>query len=341
MNQNFRQGQGMRPGQKNRMRGRNSGSGGSGNAGGGRRGPNPLTRSFESNGPDVKVRGTPQHIAEKYIQLARDAHSAGDTVMAEAYLQYAEHYYRIISAWHAQQQAAYNLANGIAPTAADNEIEDDDDFEPVGADRFVFRTPQSFQPGGAPANGQPAAYGQQPFVPGQTQPFGEQPEGGPPLLSETGQPVEGAAGYQPQPRLEGYQNPRRFEGVRPERGERPERGDRPDRGPRPERGERRFGRERPFGDRPQNDRFSGPRTEGFVPPADAAPAGEPRSHEQRAPEPPEQVGLPSFLTAPIRPAPPPVEVDADAGEVASTPAPRKRRQFRAKVPEAGGGEGES
>ena len=38
-----------------------------------RRGPNPLTRSYESNGPDVKVRGTAQHIAEKYTQLARDA----------------------------------------------------------------------------------------------------------------------------------------------------------------------------------------------------------------------------------------------------------------------------
>ena len=61
----------MRPGQKNRMRG------GRGNNGGGRRGPNPLTRSYESNGPDVKVRGTPQHIAEKYVQLARDAHSSG------------------------------------------------------------------------------------------------------------------------------------------------------------------------------------------------------------------------------------------------------------------------
>jgi hypothetical protein len=50
---------------------------------------------FESNGPDVKVRGTAQTIAEKYTQLGRDAHSSGDNVMAENYFQHAEHYYRI------------------------------------------------------------------------------------------------------------------------------------------------------------------------------------------------------------------------------------------------------
>ena len=70
----------MRPGQNNkRMRGRSNNNHG----GGGRKGPNPLTRSFESNGPDVKIRGTAQHIAEKYLQLARDAQSSGDPVMAE------------------------------------------------------------------------------------------------------------------------------------------------------------------------------------------------------------------------------------------------------------------
>jgi hypothetical protein len=42
------------------------------------KGPNPLTRSYESNGPDVKIRGTAQHIAEKYSQLARDAQASGD-----------------------------------------------------------------------------------------------------------------------------------------------------------------------------------------------------------------------------------------------------------------------
>ena len=67
-----------------------------------RRGPNPLTRNYESNGPDVKIRGSAQQIAEKYSTLARDAHSSGDRVMAENYLQHAEHYNRIIAAAQAQ-----------------------------------------------------------------------------------------------------------------------------------------------------------------------------------------------------------------------------------------------
>jgi hypothetical protein len=84
----------MRPGQqnnKNRSRGR-------GNNNGGRKHMNPLSRSYESNGPDVKIRGNAAHIAEKYQQLARDAHASGDSVMAENYLQHAEHYFRILSA---------------------------------------------------------------------------------------------------------------------------------------------------------------------------------------------------------------------------------------------------
>ena len=89
----------MRPQQNNfnnhkRGRGRNRGNGG----GGGNKPQNILHRNFESNGPDVKVRGTAQTVYEKYLQLARDANSAGDRVMAESYLQHAEHYYRIIAA---------------------------------------------------------------------------------------------------------------------------------------------------------------------------------------------------------------------------------------------------
>lgn len=73
---------------------------------GGRKSPNPLTRSYESNGPDVKVRGTAQHVAEKYMSLARDALSSGDSVAAENYLQHAEHYNRIIMTAQAQQNSA-------------------------------------------------------------------------------------------------------------------------------------------------------------------------------------------------------------------------------------------
>jgi hypothetical protein len=94
---------------KNRQRGRN----------GGRKHVNPLSRNFESNGPDVKVRGNAAHIAEKYLQLARDAQSSGDSVMAENYLQHAEHYFRIVS-------SAQQAQNGQRPDGADDADYDDD-----------------------------------------------------------------------------------------------------------------------------------------------------------------------------------------------------------------------
>lgn len=83
----------MRQGQQHR-RGRNRNN---------RKGQNPLTRNFESSGPDVKIRGTPAHVAEKYMSLARDALSSGDPVLAENYLQHAEHYNRIILSFREQQ----------------------------------------------------------------------------------------------------------------------------------------------------------------------------------------------------------------------------------------------
>lgn len=97
----------MRQGQHNHnhnKRSRGRGRGGRPGGGGGGGGGNPINRVYESNGPDVKVRGTAQTIAEKYMQLARDAHSSGDTVMAESYNQHAEHYLRILAAAQAYNQ---------------------------------------------------------------------------------------------------------------------------------------------------------------------------------------------------------------------------------------------
>ena len=121
----------MRPGQNKRMRGRNNN-----NNNNNRKGPNPLTRSYESNGPDVKIRGTAHHVGEKYLQLARDAQSSGDPVMAESYLQHAEHYFRLIAAAQlAQQQAAYGYQR--TPTEqAEADDESDDDFDSL-PDRFA------------------------------------------------------------------------------------------------------------------------------------------------------------------------------------------------------------
>ncbi len=93
-----------------RMRGRNHRPNGGGNVGGGgfraQSGSIPLNRnhSFDSQGPDLRLRGTAQQLFEKYLQLGRDATSAGDRVMAESYFQHAEHYFRILGAMQVVQQ---------------------------------------------------------------------------------------------------------------------------------------------------------------------------------------------------------------------------------------------
>lgn len=129
----------MRPQQQNRrMRGRNNNNNNSN-----RRGPNPLTRSYESNGPDVKIRGTAQQIAEKYATLARDAQSSGDRVMAENYLQHAEHYNRIIAAAQAQMPIQ---------NVQQQRSEFDDDID-EDADDFGSPQQQHGQPGQPHING--------------------------------------------------------------------------------------------------------------------------------------------------------------------------------------------
>ena len=144
----------MRPGQNKRMRGRPNNN---------RRGPNPLTRSYESNGPDVKIRGNAHHVAEKYLQLARDAHTGGDPVAAENYLQHAEHYFRLIAA----AQAAQALAQSGQRSEGDGEdIEDDEDFGGP-SDRFASpseRAAYQPQPAGFPSQPSAVANSPQPFL---------------------------------------------------------------------------------------------------------------------------------------------------------------------------------
>ena len=80
----------------------------------GRRQQNPVNRSYDSNGPDVRVRGTASQVYEKYQALSRDAMSSGDRVMAENYGQHAEHYYRIMLSLQPAPSEAdkENTANG-------------------------------------------------------------------------------------------------------------------------------------------------------------------------------------------------------------------------------------
>ncbi len=116
----------MRPGQGNR-RPRRNGGGHSHSHGGSHGGHHSRPHQqqhrsamslrnqiFDSNGPDMRVRGNAFQVHEKYLALAKDALSSGDRVLAENYLQHAEHYYRIVEAINEataaeqrQRQAAY------------------------------------------------------------------------------------------------------------------------------------------------------------------------------------------------------------------------------------------
>jgi hypothetical protein len=106
-----------RRGGRRPQNGHNGHSGGGNGGGGGGGGFNP-NRSYDSSGPEVKIRGTASHIYEKYLQLARDANASGDRVMAENYLQHAEHYFRIMAAAQAQQAAWQAQQAALQPRPA-------------------------------------------------------------------------------------------------------------------------------------------------------------------------------------------------------------------------------
>ena len=86
----------------------------------GRRQGNSSNRNYESNGPDLKVRGNAQSIYEKYQSLAQDALSSGELITAENYLQHAEHYYRIVQANQpVRQEEDASAENGQQPLTQD------------------------------------------------------------------------------------------------------------------------------------------------------------------------------------------------------------------------------
>ena len=312
------------------------------------KGPNPLTRSFESNGPDVKIRGTAQHIAEKYTQLARDAQSSGDPVAAENYLQHAEHYFRIIAA--AQEQ--FRQQNpGFRPFEL---VEDDD------ADEFEDGAPFGH---GAP---QPEARFPQPSF----QPEGDQPRPFPPREPRADIPprTDGASRADGPPRDNRFGRPRRDDfgrgAPRPERDDafrNAPRGERQEGRPEPRMESRQEGRPEARQDGPRQDgpRHDGSRRDGrppFRPEAPRADAPRPESARpepaRAAPEIEDEAQLPAFITAPVRA---PVAAGEDAPEAGPDVTAalvdedaarfplrqRRRRRSRAEPGSAEAGAGEA
>ncbi|MGD0419649.1 MAG: DUF4167 domain-containing protein [Xanthobacteraceae bacterium] len=167
----------MRNGQNKRMRGRNRKGGG-----GHHHHQNPLSRMYESNGPDVKIRGTASHVAEKYLQLARDAQSSGDPVAAENYYQHAEHYFRLIAAAQEQfrQSPSYYQQQGEprGNVADDGYDEDGNEQPPISGEPFAPRESQPFYPREQqqPQHGQPQHNQPQHSQPQHNQPQHNQPQ---------------------------------------------------------------------------------------------------------------------------------------------------------------------
>src|SRR5229473_7783865 len=85
----------MRPGPNKRSRGRGNGN----NPHYNNRPRMPQrTQTFDSNGPNVKIRGNAYQVFERYVALAREAATSGDRIAAENLYQHAEHYFRVMNA---------------------------------------------------------------------------------------------------------------------------------------------------------------------------------------------------------------------------------------------------
>jgi len=237
----------MRNGQNNkRMRNRNSNSSNNNNNNNNnnRRGQNPMTRVYESNGPDIKIRGTASHVAEKYVQLARDARSSGDPVAAENYYQHAEHYFRIIAT--AQEQFRQNQPQP-RPDSNEVSVEEGDDegdsYSNFGQEPgFVPQQPQPYVRDNAQRDGQTPYQREQQQQPREhrDRDHRPQPQYQPPPQNQP-QPVLADAGgvdrlpsfiTGPQPQVNGA--PGGYEANGSERGERFPRRRRRPHGPRPD-----------------------------------------------------------------------------------------------------------
>jgi hypothetical protein len=321
----------MRPNHQNnkRMRGRNRSGG---------KGPNPLSRSYESNGPDVKIRGTAQHIAEKYLQLARDAQASGDPVTAESYHQHAEHYLRLIAAAQEQFRQQNPSYRPFEVGGEDGDDEGDDPGPYSGGPQPDVRFPQmegdDYQQ--QPRQQQPREQREwqpreqreqrewQPREsrePREWQPRGDQQPREPREPREWQPRGDQQPRVEQQPREQRDFQPREPRDFQPRDGQQPRRDDRfGRRGPRPDRPEFR---ER--GDRPER-----------------------QDRPERAPTTEDEAGnaLPAFITAPVRT---PVIAEDEPMQAAPAPAAAAEdeagrfplRQRRRRAPRRAEGDAEA
>ena len=115
----------MRPEQTSRPYGRNNGN----NPYRNRQVPRG-SQAHDSNGPNIKIRGTPHQIFERYIALAREASTSGDRVAAESLYQHAEHYFRVMNA--ANEGRQHRAPRPSAPADLQPEMAEEEESDMSG-----------------------------------------------------------------------------------------------------------------------------------------------------------------------------------------------------------------
>jgi len=90
-------------------------------------------QTFDSNGPNIKIRGSAHQIFERYLALAREATANDDRIAAENLYQHAEHYFRVDNA---RREGNQQGTPPQATTPADVETNPEADSREVDVDRF-------------------------------------------------------------------------------------------------------------------------------------------------------------------------------------------------------------
>ncbi|NBW08254.1 MAG: DUF4167 domain-containing protein [Caulobacteraceae bacterium] len=317
-----------------RQRGRNRKPGG-GQSNANNANPN---RSWDSQGPEnIKVRGNAQTVYERYLQLGRDASASGDRVLAENYLQHAEHYFRVLRALQPARPVSEIAARELSNQGFDIDFEDES-----GAQAAAFLAAQQAAERAAQQANEPRSEGDQPREQNQNRDRDQNREGGQQREwrdrdnKDRDQNRDRDNNQNREPRAEGEEGGPRRE-TRRERWER-----------RREERNRRFEAEGGVGEAPDNapydagaDAAADAQTESpaealtgtpYEPAADDAPKAQ---RPRRARMPREGDGddapaaLPGFLTRSSAPAPAPAAPAAEAPAAADeAEAPKKRAPRR-------------
>jgi hypothetical protein len=128
----------MRPGQTGRPHGRHNGN----NSYHNRQQIPYRGETHDSNGPNVKIRGSSHQIFERYVALAREASISGDRVAAENLYQHAEHYFRVMNAARGGHQ--HHTTHPIAPANPETEMAEDEGSEMTGPVRTLSSDEQPY-----------------------------------------------------------------------------------------------------------------------------------------------------------------------------------------------------